>query len=160
MRTQILLVLALASASLLGACDGPGEEAAAANPILEEPSDVATAESRYDPAAFDTITWADEEEALARGAEIFTYACVQCHGPEGRGDGGYVQDGDTLHPPSFRAPGWRFAGNRQALLHQIYVGTDRRMPHWGLRRMRARDIDAVATYILEELVAAPGKTSG
>ncbi|HUH12851.1 MAG TPA: c-type cytochrome [Longimicrobiales bacterium] len=143
-----LLVLGLA------ACGSDADEAAS-NPILTEGSDMAAAESHYDSSAFDTIAWADQADAVARGEEMWRYACVECHGPAGEGDGGFVEDGDTLRPPSFRVEGWRYADDKQALLHQIYVGTDREMPHWGLRRMHPRDMDAVATYILEELSGPP-----
>ena len=136
---------------LAAAACGGDRDAAAVNPILTEGTDVAAAENRYDPAVFDSITWASREDALARGQELWGYACAQCHGAHAEGDGGFVQDGDTLRPPSFRVEGWRYAHDREGLRHRIYVGTDRGMPHWGLRRMQPRDMDAVATYIVEEL---------
>lgn len=154
MRIATLSAVALGSIGVLVACGETDGLRIGASPILDEPVTAATAESRYRSTDFDTVMWESSEERLARGAEIWSYACAECHGPGGSGDGGRVVNGDTIQPPSFLQPSWRFAGNRQALRHQIYVGTDRGMPHWGLRRMRVRDIDAVASYILEEMVPA------
>lgn len=149
--------IALSAAGLLLAlgCAGDGDDPDAAPPA----NDVSAAEARYDRAAFDTVAWESEEAALVRGEEVWRYACAQCHGPAGAGDGGFVQEGDTLRPPSFLVPGWRFAADREGLIHQVYVGTDQAMPHWGLRRMRPRDIDAVTRYIQQQLVPA-GTESG
>ena len=105
----------------------------------------------YTPAAFDTVAWASEAAAVARGQEVFGWVCAKCHGPAGNGDGGFVLDGDTLHPPSFVQPGWRFADNSQALWQRIYLGNNRGMPHWGDQGLQPRDVIAVATFIQKGL---------
>jgi mono/diheme cytochrome c family protein len=124
-----------------------------------EPADEATAhadsvmlaEAMYDPAAFDTISWDSADAALARGEVVYSYSCSKCHGPVGAGDGGLVLHGDTLRPPSFLAPGWRFAEDREGLRRQVFTGTARGMPHWGFYGLKYRDIDAVAAFIQERL---------
>jgi mono/diheme cytochrome c family protein len=112
---------------------------------------VAVALAKYNDAAYDTIMAANKEEALERGRAVYAWACAQCHGPKGKGDGGYVLNGDTLHPPSLVEPGWRFANDAPGLRKRIFVGNTRGMPHWGLRGMQPRDIKFVQEYILEEL---------
>lgn len=105
----------------------------------------------YNPAAFDTVKWESAEAAVMRGKDVFGWVCAKCHGPAGHGDGGYVLDGDTLHPPSFVNPEWRFATDKQALQQRIYLGNNRGMPHWGDQGLQPRDVIAVATYIQTEL---------
>jgi mono/diheme cytochrome c family protein len=105
----------------------------------------------YTPALFDTITWSSNEAAITRGKDVFNWVCAKCHGPQGHGDGGYVIEGDTLHPPSFVQPDWRFATNAKGLWQRIYLGNNRGMPHWGDQGLQPRDVVAVATYIQKEL---------
>jgi mono/diheme cytochrome c family protein len=118
-----------------------------------EAREVALAEERYDPAAFDTVVWVSQEAAIERGREIYAWVCAECHGPEGRGDGGRVVDGDTIRPPSFQREGWPFADQPEELHHHVFVGNALGMPHWGLRLMRPRDIVALEQYIRLDLVA-------
>ena len=92
--------------------------------------------------------------ALARGRDVFAWACAECHGPGGAGDGGRVIDGDTLRPPSFLAADWQYANDPEALHHRVFIGNASGMPHWGIRQMRPRDIVAVERYIRLELRAA------
>ena len=118
----------------------------------ETPQGAATEETTradlvYDPAAYDTVVWASDEEAVARGRDIFQWACAECHGTGGAGDGGRVIDGDTLRPPSFLTPDWEYAEDPDALHRKVFVGNELGMPHWGLRQMRPRDIVAVERYI-------------
>ena len=135
-------VLALVA---LCACDvsTPRE---AARPSAQDTLQLAM--SSYDPAAFDSIRWASDSAAYVRGADVFKWDCSACHGPAGRGDAGFVNErGDTMRPPSFVQANWRFANDPNGLRRQIFVGNTQGMPHWGLRRMQVRDIDAVARYI-------------
>jgi mono/diheme cytochrome c family protein len=113
---------------------------------------VATAEQQYDPAAFDSVNWASDSAAIARGRDIFTWACAECHGEGGRGDGGRVIDGDTIRPPSFHRENWEYADDPDALHEKVFVGNTLGMPHWGLRQMRPRDVVAVERYIRLELI--------
>ena len=108
---------------------------------------VLQAEGVFDPAGFDTIAWDTEQAAIDRGALVFRVSCSKCHGPSGRGDGGFVVEGDTLRPPSLVDPDWRFADDPTGLREQIFVGTAAGMPHWGLEGLKYRDIDAVARFV-------------
>jgi mono/diheme cytochrome c family protein len=138
------LVFALAAS---GCASGePAEEEAAADTAA---ASMASAVEAYDPTAFDTITWESEEAALERGQVVYRFSCLKCHGERGTGDTGFVRGGDTLRPPSFREPDWEFAGDKDGIRQQIFVGTAEGMPHWGLAGLGPKDIDAVATYILE-----------
>jgi len=112
---------------------------------------VVMAAGMYDPASFDSIQWETPEAALERGSIVFSFSCARCHGPEGAGDGGFVSQGDTLHPPSFRAEDWGFAEDPDSLRAKVFTGAEGGMPHWGLEGLRYRDIDAVTTYILDGL---------
>lgn len=105
----------------------------------------------YNAAAFDTVVWADEATAIARGRDVYAWVCAKCHGPAGKGDGGEVIAGDTLHPPSFQDPDWRFANNEKGLYQRIHAGNNRGMPHWGDQGLQPRDIVATSKYILKEL---------
>ncbi len=133
---------------LVAGCGGgePSEEQA--RPAVDS---VALAQAQYDPSLFDTVTWESPEKAAERGGLVYRVSCQKCHGERGLGDARFVFRGDTLQPPSFREPDWRFAGDREGLREQVYVGTNRGMPHWGLVGLTPRDVDAVAVYILDVL---------
>jgi mono/diheme cytochrome c family protein len=120
--------------------------------VRTEEDQVVRAEERYDPVAFDTVVWASQEAAVERGRDIYTWVCADCHGPEGRGDGGRVIDGDTIRPPSFQREDWPYAADAEALHRKVFIGNTLGMPHWGLRLMRPRDIVALEKYIRLDLV--------
>ncbi len=138
------LVFALASV----ACEGgePAQDAADAGP-----DSVAIARQAYDAAAFDTVTWENQEAAIERGQVVYRFSCLKCHGEEGLGDAGFIRGGDTLRPPSFLDPEWQYAEDKAGLREQVFVGTAEKMPHWGLVGLGPKDLDAVAIYILEDL---------
>ena len=140
---------------LVAACGGPDEAelAAEADAALAaaHADSVMLAESMYDPAVFDSISWESNQAALDRGEVVWAISCMKCHGVVGAGDAGAVVRGDTLRPPSFLAEGWRFAEDQEGLRRQVFTGTAEGMPHWGFYGLKYRDIDAVATYIREDL---------
>lgn len=142
MRSSTLLLVAV---GLSAACGGEPRAPQAQAPVDSTP----LAQAAYDPAMFDTISWPTLEAALERGQVVYRYSCMKCHGETGLGDAGFVRAGDTLRPPSFRDPDWRFANDKAGLREQVFVGTAEGMPHWGLVGLAPRDVDAVAVYILE-----------
>lgn len=112
---------------------------------------VALATSQLTVEMFDSISWPSDSAAVARGTVVWTYSCRRCHGDHGMGDGGFVQAGDTVRPPSIVEPDWQFANDRDALRRQVFTGTAEGMPHWGLVGLKPRDIDAVSIYIQQVL---------
>ena len=144
MRRFAILVLICGAA----ACQKSNTQVGAA-PNAADTVQVAAAE--FAPAAFDTVKWASDSVRLARGADVFKWGCAECHGPSGHGDGGKVINGDTLRPPNFHDAAWHLASDTQAVRKKVYSGNVRGMPHWGLRRMELRDIDAVSAYVLAVL---------
>jgi len=144
------LALAVLAAAATAACDAGTDRAADAG---AQPTDPSPAALMMDVSSLDTVVWATEAAALDRGEFVFRWACVECHGPEGRGDGGYVLDGDTIHPPSFRVPEWRLADDPAGLRRKVLAGNNRGMPHWGERQMQARDVVAVELFIRKRLRA-------
>ncbi len=142
------LALVLLAAGAVAACQKAKSEGAQPNAA----DTVAVAEAAFNPAVFDTVKWASDSLRLARGADVFKWGCAECHGPQGHGDGGKVTaKGDTLHPPDFHLAAWHLAADTDAVRRKVYTGNTRGMPHWGLRRMEPRDIDAVAAYVLTVL---------
>lgn len=147
----------LALVLVLGACGDSTEEQAALQAEQEammaqaQADTMAMAVAAFDPAGFDTISWDNQQAAMERGATVFRFSCQKCHGVNGAGDGGFVQAGDTLRPPSFREGDWRFAEDLDGLREQIFVGAAEGMPHWGLEGLKYRDVDAVARYIQSDL---------
>jgi len=141
------IAMPLAVVFALSGCAGgePAEDETAPDTAA---SSMAMAMEAYDPSAFDTITWESEQAAIDRGQVVYRFSCMKCHGERGLGDAAFVRGGDTLRPPSFREPDWAYAGNKEGIREQIFVGTAEGMPHWGLAGLGAKDIDAVATYIL------------
>lgn len=138
-------VLTLALVLLSTACGGSDR------PARSEADALTVAEASYDAAAFDTITWPSDSAAVARGSVVWAYSCQKCHGASGRGDGNFVQQGDTLRPPSLITAEWEFAADPAGIRRRIFTGGEQGMPHWGLEGLKIRDIDAVTRYILEVL---------
>lgn len=143
---QSLLILVL-----LSACQSESADRSSTKAAPSDEETVRYAQEQYDPAMFDTVQWVDDSAHLARGEDVFRWACAKCHGITGRGDGGEVIAGDTVHPPSFVDPEWRFANDENGLRRRIFVGNARGMPHWGLRGMQPGDIVAVEKYIRLQL---------
>jgi mono/diheme cytochrome c family protein len=112
---------------------------------------VGIALSQLTAETFDTVQWASDSVALARGALVWSTSCQKCHDADGSGDAGFVQHGDTLRPPDFTADTWALGHDREALRRQVFTGTEEGMPHWGLIGLKPRDVDAVSLYIQRTL---------
>jgi len=141
---------------LFAACGGGGQDQ---TPV--RPDSVAMALEQYSPAVFDTITWATDTAQTNRGAVVWSFSCVKCHGETGHGDAKMVVDADpeqpgmqpdTIVPPDFHMTDWRFRNDKEGLIKYIFSGNEKRMPHWGIVGLPPRDVDAVATYIQKMLV--------
>lgn len=145
--------LALIVPMLLVACSQGGTQDE--EPAAAATDEVAQALETYSPATFDTIAWSTDTAQTNRGAVVWTFSCRKCHGDTGLGDANYVLAGDTLTPPSFATPGWRFATDKTELVKYIYAGNANGMPHWGVQGLKPRDIDAVSAYIQKLLVPTP-----
>ncbi|UCC24314.1 MAG: c-type cytochrome [Gemmatimonadales bacterium] len=142
-------LLPVVTVALMAACGGAPEEAPESGPSAAD--SVQAAMAQFDPAGFDTVTWASHEDAVVRGSVVFSYSCARCHGRYGEGDGGFVTQGDTLRPPDFTVADWRFAEDLAGLREFIYVGAEGGMPHWGLEGLRYKDVDAVAKFLQDGL---------
>jgi mono/diheme cytochrome c family protein len=140
-RRAVALFLVLGVAA---ACEKP--EFAPPDPAER----AAEAEAAYREAAFDTVTWASAEERLLTGNQIFGAHCRRCHGAFGEGDTPYARE-RQLEVPSLVEPDWEYAGDLDAVRRRTFTGHPPGMPVWGIAGISAREIDAVAFYILEQL---------
>lgn len=147
-----LMILGSALVLWAGTACGGGEAEPPSDAPPSPADEMAAAQALYDPAAFDTVAWETPEEAITRGSVVFSYSCRKCHGTYGDGDGRFVLDGDTLYPPSFHDPDWRFRDDLEGLRQQIFVGAEVGMPHWGPEGLKPRDVDAVSRFIQGRLV--------
>jgi mono/diheme cytochrome c family protein len=150
-KTAVFACIALA----LAGCGRSISQAPSPPAPPAPPDSVALALDRYDPAALDAISWPTDTARVNRGSVVWRFSCGPCHGPTGLGDGRLTQpgrlSGEPIRPISF-ATTWRFGSDRDALVKYIWAGNNKRMPHWGLEGLRLRDMDAVAHYIIKELV--------
>lgn len=145
----VALTAVLVFAGCGGGADNPGT---AADQVQADST--AMAMERYDAAVFDTMTWNGDTAAVNRGRTVYAFSCRKCHGATGTGDAGFVLHGDTLKPPSFLAPDWKYANDLAGLRQAIFAGNAEGMPHWGIvEGNNPRNVDAVAHYILEDMRA-------
>jgi mono/diheme cytochrome c family protein len=142
MKTRALA--ALLAAAALAAC----EEKRFDPPDRDER--VAQADSLYSPALFDTVTWTSQQERLFTGNDVYAAHCRRCHGPMGEGDTPYARE-RGLDVPSLVEPDWPHAADVETVRRRIFTGHPAGMPTWGAAGIPAREIDAVAAYILEQL---------
>lgn len=138
------LCLAMALVACEPAEEGPSPQELAA---AAKADSVRMAQEAFDPAEFDTLTWEDQQARVDRGAVVYRYSCVRCHGVTGEAEAAVVFRGDTLFPPSLVAEDWAMADDFEALREAIFTGTGEGMPHWGIVGLGAKDIDAVIGYI-------------
>ena len=151
MRRSAGVAFILGTAALVacggGAEEGPSQEEVEAMAMEAQVDSIEAALAMLSPEAWDTIQWESDQVALERGTVVFQFSCSKCHGERGAGDGGFVQGGDTIQPPTFLTADWRFAGDHEGLREHIWAGTVNGMPHWGHHGLKFRDVDAVARYI-------------
>jgi len=124
--------------------EGPSPEELAAAARADS---LRIAQEAFDPAAFDTLTWESQQARVDRGAVVYRYSCVDCHGATGEVETAVVFRGDTLNPPSLIEEDWALAEDFEALRRAIFTGTGEGMPHFGIVGLGAKDIDAVIGYI-------------
>jgi mono/diheme cytochrome c family protein len=111
---------------------------------------VAQADSLFQPAMFDSITWPTDEARLTAGNEVFTAECRRCHGTVGEGDTQYARSRD-LHPPSLVRADWPEGDSLHAVRRRVFTGHPDGMPSFGVGSLTARQIDAVSFYIVNRL---------
>lgn len=152
-------IAALAYVALLGSCrpDADEQTAESAESLrLARADSVAQAEAVYDAAAFDTVAWPSQEARIERGRVVWNFSCQKCHGEWGHGDGELAREHE-IDMPDLTVADWEYEGDVPAIRHRIFVGHESEMPNWGLHGLGPRDIDAVATWIVEG-VRSPGAT--
>jgi mono/diheme cytochrome c family protein len=133
----------LAAAASLGACEKPQF----VPPSREER--VAQADSIFTPALFDTIAWTSDSARAFDGNNTFAAHCRNCHGYLGQGDTEYARQYGIAVPSLVRAD-WPY-DDVQAVRRRIFTGHPAGMPTWGVAGITAREIDAVAYYIVHVL---------
>lgn len=136
--------------AVLTACGGPdaeqmAEQSAEARRAARADS-VAQATEMFDPAVFDTIAWASDNERWERGGVVWSFSCQKCHGGDGRGHGEVAVQA-SLEVPDLLAEDWTLAGDVPGIRQAIFVGHGSAMPSWGLVGLKYKDVDAVAHYI-------------
>lgn len=110
---------------------------------------VQEAEAAYEPALFDSVTWASDSVRALDGNAVYAEKCRRCHGPLGRGQTPYALDRE-LEVPSLVEPDWALA-HLDSLRRAIFVGHEEGMPIYGSGGISPREIDGAAYYILEVL---------
>ena len=137
-RGLALLLLALAA----GACEHEFEPP-------DRAARVARADSLFATQAFDSLTWAEEEQRLTEGNLVYAEECRRCHGTLGMGTTDYARERD-LDVPSLVERDWPMA-NVDSLRRKIFIGHESGMPIYGDGDLTLREIDATAGYILRML---------
>jgi len=147
MGRKSAVTLVVSAVLMLSACGGQETEAEREARLQQAQRDsVIMADSMYDAAIFDTLTWETDEARLERGGVVWRTSCQKCHGAHGEGDGELAQQFDLTVPP-FDPDTLDIA----AIRHGIFVGHEGAMPNWGLHGLKYRDIDAAAAFMLTEL---------
>ncbi len=111
---------------------------------------VARADSLFTPALFDSVTWASDSVRALQGNVVYSTYCRNCHGTLGAGGTDYARNRD-LDVPSLVEEDWRYDGQRDSILHRLFVGHAAGMPTWGVAGIDAREMDAVTWYVMEVL---------
>lgn len=142
-RSSALAAVILAAATSSGCGDHEF------HPPSEEER-LSVADSLYSPAAFDTLTWASDQERIQAGNLVYADECRRCHGPVGRGHTDYAVERD-LEVPSLVEPEWELARDLAEIRRRVFTGHIGGMPAWGVAQLTPRQVDAVAFYIINQL---------
>jgi mono/diheme cytochrome c family protein len=143
-RPAAALAFLLASACLVACADDDGYDPPDPAQRIE------LADSLYTPALFDTIDWASDQERITAGNLVYADYCRRCHGTVGEGGVARVAGSDIV-VPSLVTADWRYDDDIEAVRHRTFTGHTGGMPSLGISRLTPREIDAVASYILEQL---------
>jgi mono/diheme cytochrome c family protein len=151
------MAVALAMVVAVAACEKPHFEP----PDRAERVDEASA--AFTMALFDSIAWPSDSIRALDGNVVYSTYCRNCHGSLGRGGTDYALERD-LDVPSLVAPDWRYAEERDSVLHRIYAGHVEGMPTWGVAGISPREMDAVTHYLMDvlrpEVVGTPTEGGG
>ena len=109
----------------------------------------AEAAGQYSSQLFDTIQWASNAAKLSAGNEVYARECDKCHGTLGAADTPYDRD-HNIKAPALIIPDWKLANDREAVRKKVFTG-HKKMPTWGVAHLSPREIDAVTSYVLEQL---------
>lgn len=82
---------------------------------------------------------ADDEEAAARGKEIFATNCAACHGPEGKGN-------QALGAPNLTDELWLYGGDKATIVETVTNSRSGMMPAWA-GRLDPATIKELAIYV-------------
>lgn len=143
-RTAWRFVPLVAGLAVAGACEKHEFEPPSRAAQVEQ------ADSFFSPALFDTITWSSDSLRVAVGNDMFAARCRRCHGYLGEGGPAEIR-GEQIAVPSLVEPEWPYASDMDVIRRRIFTGHPDGMPTWGVAGLTAREIDAVAHYILTVL---------
>lgn len=110
---------------------------------------VASADSLYSAVLFDTVQWESAEVRRRQGNAVYAGDCRRCHGTLGRGDTDYARE-QGLDVPSLVGEDFAYE-TVDEVRRRIFVGHAEGMPNFGVGGLTPREIDAVATYVLQVL---------
>ncbi|WP_084396677.1 cytochrome-c oxidase, cbb3-type subunit III [Henriciella aquimarina] len=80
-----------------------------------------------------------DEDAAARGADIFAAQCATCHGDEGKGD-------RSVGAPNLTDQNWQFGSEYRDIYNTVYNARNAHMPAWG-ERLDDATIKSLAVYV-------------
>lgn len=95
---------------------------------------------------------ADSPDSRAAGRKVYQRLCTQCHGPEGKGDGGMAAAGGQ--PADFTDSQWIFGGSPGEIFSVIRDGTSADMDSYA-ERISEVDIWNLVHYLRSLGPSAP-----
>ncbi|MEP5369138.1 c-type cytochrome, partial [Parvibaculum sp.] len=82
---------------------------------------------------------AGDQEAAARGSEVFASQCVACHGEDGAGN-------QELGAPNLTDAIWLYGGDKQAIVETVSNGRSGVMPAWN-ERLSEGTINSLTLFV-------------